>query len=186
MEKRTLLWRERYPKLFILLFSYVIAFFLFFGQNFAPLHLFFSSLGYSGLFLAGFFYSYSFTALPATAILLLLARQQNLWLGGLLAGVGALFGDLIFFKLMRSSFSQELHRLAREKFVIDLSKRFHHFKRYALMILASILIMLPLPTELGVALFSSLKEMTTKRFLVVAYILHTLGIFIILLIGKTL
>ncbi len=143
-------------------------------------------MGYGGLFLAGFLYAYSFTAVPATAILLLFARHENLYLAGLVAGIGALVGDFIFFKLMRGSFSEELHRLAREKVIVDISKRFHHFKRYVLMFLASIIIASPLPTEVGVAMFSSLKEMTTKRFLIVAYLLHTAGIFIILLIGKTL
>ena len=87
---------------------------------------------------------------------------------------------------MRGSFSEELHRLAREKVIVDISKRFHHFKRYVLMFLAGIIIASPLPTEVGVAMFSSLKEMTTKRFLIVAYLLHTAVIFIILLIGKAL
>ena len=177
-------WREKYPKLVTLFLSFVLAFALFFGRNFVPLQTFFSSLGYSGTFLAGLLYSLSFTAVPAAAILLLLAHGRNVLFAGLLAGVGALVGDFLFFTLMRGSFSQELHRLARERVIIDIEKKFHHVKRYALMILAGLIIASPLPTEFGVALFSSLKEMTTKRFLILAYLLHTAGIFIILWIGK--
>ncbi|MBS3169962.1 hypothetical protein J4210_05760 [Candidatus Woesearchaeota archaeon] len=115
-----------------------------------------------------------------------MAPEQNILLAGLIAGSGAIIGDFIFFKLMRGSFSEELHRLAREKTVAALGKPFRRFKNPLLIALAGLVISSPLPTEIGVALFSSLKEMTTKRFLVIAYILHTAGIFVILLIGKVL
>ena len=43
----------------------------------------------------------------------------------------------------------------------------------------------PLPTEVGVVLMATLKSISTKKFIVLAYFLHTIGIFIILLIGRT-
>lgn len=164
----------------------LLAFVLLLGKDFIPLQLTLFSLGYGGTLLAGFMYAYSFTALPAAAIFLLLAQKQNILLAGFIAGIGAIGGDFLFFKLMRGSFSRELQRLSKEKAVVALSRPFLKFRRYILMGLASIIISSPLPTELGIAMFSSLKEMTLKRFLIVTYALHTLGIFIILLIGKAL
>jgi len=52
-----------------------------------------------------------------------------------------------------------------------------------LMFIAGFLIASPLPTEIGVVLMASLKNILTKKFAVVAYLLHTTGIFVILLIG---
>lgn len=52
------------------------------------------------------------------------------------------------------------------------------------MFIAGFLIASPLPTEIGVVLMASLKNILTKKFAVVAYLLHTTGIFVILLIGR--
>lgn len=175
---------EKYPRLGLLVFSYILAFLLLFGRDFAPLQSVLSSLGYTGMFVAGLLYAYSFTAMPATAIFLLLIPGQNLLVSVLAAGFGAVIGDFFLYKLMQGYFSVELHRLSREKFVVDISKRLHCFKKYALIALGGLLISSPLPTELGVAMFSSIKEMTMQRFLVAAYLLHTFGIFVILTIGK--
>ncbi|MBI4151479.1 hypothetical protein HY496_00785 [Candidatus Woesearchaeota archaeon] len=174
---------EKYPKLLLLGFSLILAFVLVVERDFAPLQTILFSLGYVGTFIAGLLYAYSFTAILATALLLLLAREQNVIFAGLIAGMGAILGDFLFFKLMRGSFSQELHQLSKEKVIARLGKPFHRHKRHALIALAGIIISSPLPTEVGIALLSSLKEMTTKRFLAVVFLLHTFGIFVILLIG---
>lgn len=184
LKLRTLSLGERYPKLLFLLCSVLVAFYLVLNKDVAPLQRALFSVGYLGTFVAGFLYAYSFTAIPATAIFLLLAGEQNLFFAVLAASMGAIIGDFLFFKLMRNSFSEELHRLSREKVVVAIGRPFHHFKRYALMMLAGIIISSPLPTEFGIAMFSSLKGMTTRRFLIITYLLHTLGIFVILLIGK--
>ncbi len=186
MKQRPLSFGEKYPKLLFLLFSIVIAFVLLLEKDFAPFQAVLFSLGYVGTFAAGFLYAYSFTAIPAAAIFLLLAREQNILLAGLIAGIGAIMGDFLFFKLMRGSFSQELHRLSQEKTIAAICRPFQKFRRYVLLVLASFIISSPLPTEIGIVMLSSIKEMTTKRFLAVTYVLHTVGILIILLIGKTL
>ena len=81
--------RIKYPKLLLLVLSYGIAFVIFAEKSYAPLHDTLVFLGYFGTFLAGFLYAYAFTAAPAAAILLILAREQNLFLAGLTAGLGA-------------------------------------------------------------------------------------------------
>mgnify|MGYP006977944986 CR=1 FL=1 len=81
-----------------------------------------SFLGYFGTFLAGFLYAYAFTAAPAAAILLILAREQNLFLAGLTAGLGALLGDLVIFHFIRHFFSGEVQKLSQEKIVKSVRK----------------------------------------------------------------
>lgn len=51
-------------------------------------------------------------------------------------------------------------------------------------VVAGILIMTPLPTEIGITILASRKNLSMKKFMIMAYILHTIGITIILLLGK--
>jgi len=102
----------------------VIAYFLFGGRSYAPLHDTLVLLGYFGTFLAGFFYAYAFTAAPAAAVLLILAKEQNLYLAGFIAGLGALLGDLVIFHFIRHRFSDEVQKLSGEKSFCTLRKRY--------------------------------------------------------------
>ncbi|MEM4703642.1 MAG: hypothetical protein QXJ02_01025 [Candidatus Bathyarchaeia archaeon] len=177
--------RLKYPKLFLLFLSYVIAFILFVDRSYAPLHDTLVFFGYFGTCLAGFLYAYSFTAAPAAAILLILAREQKLFFAGLIAGFGALLSDLIIFHFVRSSFSGELQKLSEEK-VVKVAQRMvpGSIQKYLLVSLACFFIASPLPTEIGVTLLASIKNVTPKKFSIMAYVLHTAAIFAILLIGN--
>lgn len=170
----------------LLTLSYLIAFILFAEKSYAPLQDTLVSLGYFGSCLAGFLYAYAFTAAPATAILLILAEEQNLLLAGLTAGFGALLGDLGFFRLIRHGFNGEIQRLSQER-IVKTAQRImsNSVQRYLLIFLACFLIASPLPTEIGITLLASVKNLTPRRFSIIAYILHTTAIFVILLVGST-
>ena len=88
----------KYPKLLILCISILFAVVLFHGgKSFSPFHDLLISLGYIGTFIGGIFYAYGFTAPPATSILLILAKSQNIFIAALIGGIGALISDLIIF-----------------------------------------------------------------------------------------
>lgn len=181
--------KTKYPKFLLLLLVYIITIVLFYNKkNFIPFHDLFSSLGYFGIFLGGIFYAYGFTAAPATAILLTLAKQHSFISAGIVGGVGALLSDVIIFLFIRHSFIDEIEKLKKEKIIIYIGKTIKKllgsFSNYLLPILASFLIASPLPTEIGVALLTTMKSLSVKKFLLIAYLLHTLGILIILLIGN--
>ena len=53
-------------------------------------------------------------------------------------------------------------------------------------ITACIAIASPLPDEIGVVLFASYKDVTTKTFSIFSYVLNTIGIFVILILGRNL
>lgn len=181
--------RIKYPKLLLLLLTIAIAVAIFHeGRNYEPLHNFLESGGYLGTFFAGMFYAYGFTAAPATAVLLVLAKEQSLLTAVLLGGLGALISDLLIFLFVRFSFLDEIEELEHEKLVRSINKEgkklFGHYYRHIFPTFAGFLIASPLPTEIGVSMMASLKKLSVKKFLVIAYILHSLGIFVILLIGK--
>ena len=175
----------KYPKLSLFISSLVVAYLLLSYRSFAPLHNTIILLGYFGTFLTGILYAYGFTAPPATVILLILSRDQNIVFAGLVAGLGSLLSDLIIFFFIRHSFADEIERFSKEKFFQRISIKISStLQRYILIALASFLIASPLPTEIGVTLMASLKSMSTRKFAVIAYFLHTTGIFVILLIGR--
>jgi len=181
----------KYPKLLLLLLTIIISIIFFYeGKTFPPLHNFLISLGYIGIFLSGIFYAYGFTAAPATAVLLVLAKEQNILLAGLIGGFGALLSDIAIFLFIKYSFTDEIKRLEKEKAVRFIEKEekklFGHYQKYILVSFAGFLIASPLPTEIGVTLMATLKNVSIKKFIIIAYLLHTLGIFMILLIGNAL
>jgi hypothetical protein len=176
----------KYPRISLFILSLIVAYLLFSYRSFAPLHNTLILLGYFGTFLTGILYAYGFTAPPATAILLVLAGNQNILFAGLVAGFGALLSDLIIFVFIRHSFTDEIERLSREKIFQCISKKVSSaLQRYMLIAFASFLIASPLPTEIGVALLASVKSFSIKKFAIVAYLLHATGIFVILLIGRS-
>ena len=182
---KIILQKIKYPKFLLLVITFVAAYILFGGRSFLPLHNFLSSFGYFGTFLAGIFFVYGFTAAPATAILLILAKSQNIVLAGLITGLGALLGDLIIFKLIRHSFADELEKLRKEKMVSYLGDKTPGLiKKYLMPILVGFIIASPLPDEIGVSLLATSRTISIKTFSVLAYLFNTVGIFIILVIGN--
>ena len=177
----------RYPKLVLLGLTFLVAYMLFSRWESLPFYNFISAHSYMGAFFAGLFFVYGFTAAPATVLLLYLSQQGNIWLIIVLAGAGALVGDLIVFRIIQHSMADEIERIWHWKFIWRLSQFFHRapdkWRKYLLMVFAGFIIASPLPDEIGVSLLASASDISLKRFIVVSYVLNTVGIFVILMIG---
>lgn len=174
-----------YPKFLLLILTFVIAYLLFYGKTYPLLHDFIILLGYLGTFLAGMLFAYGFTAAPATAILLILAKEQNIFLAGFIGGLGALVGDLIIFNFVRYSLEDEIKKLSKEKIVLYIGNKTPNlFKKYLMPVLAGFIIASPLPDEIGVSLLAASRTISMKIFSFVSYTLNTAGIFVILIIGN--
>ena len=176
---------EKYPKFLLLFITFLIAYLLFYERNYQPFQDFIASLGYPGTFVAGMLFTYGFTAAPATAIFLILAQHQNIYIASLIGGLGALIGDLFIFSFIRSSFIDEIRKLSREKIVRHFNgKSPSIIKKYFLPVVAGFVIASPLPDEIGVAMLASSGLISTKVFSVISYLLNTAGIFALLYLGK--
>lgn len=176
----------KYPKFLLLLLTFIIAYLLFYNRTYQPFHDFVASLSYLGTFISGALFVYGFTAAPATALLLILAKEQNIFLAGLIGGFGALIGDLIIFSTIRHSFADEIEKLFEEEIVRYIhSKTPALIKKYLVPAAACFIIASPLPDEIGIALFAASKNISLRAFSVFSYILNTIGIFVILYIGTT-
>ncbi|MFH1225575.1 MAG: hypothetical protein V1676_07280 [Candidatus Diapherotrites archaeon] len=179
----------KYPKISLLVITYVLAYLLFLGRDSLPLRELLSLLGYAGTFVAGAAYAYGFTAAPATALLLIIAKEQNVLFAGLVAGLGALAADLVIFYIIRHSIADELEMLSKEKVVLDFGAITDailppKLKEWTVLIIAGCIIASPLPDEVGVSMLASARKVSTSAFSVIAYALNTTGILIVLAMGK--
>ncbi|MFH1209222.1 MAG: hypothetical protein V1663_00325 [archaeon] len=175
---------SKYPKFLLLIGTFILAYIIFSNRDISLINNTLLKLGYFGAFIAGILYTFSFTAAPATAILLIIAEEQNIVLNSLIAGLGALFGDLIIFKYIRFSLRDEINKISKEKFFKKI-KISSNIKKYFIPVLSFIIIASPLPDEIGVSLLAISKKISTNLFLIISYISNTLGIFIILILGNS-
>jgi hypothetical protein len=176
----------KYPKLSLFIITVILVYVLFSGLAYKPLHDVLVFTGYFGTFLAGLLYPYALTSAAGTGILLILAKEQNILFAGVIAGIGALISDIILFLFVTHSFSDEVQKLSKETVVRTINRWIPDSIRvYLLATFAGLLIASPLPTEIGILLMTSIKNISFKKFIIIIYILHASAIFIILLIGNT-
>jgi len=175
----------KYPKFLALILTFILAYILFSQIKSGPLQEMLTSTGYLGIFFAGVFYVYGFTAGIATAAILIIGRTQDIITAGLIAGAGALVGDLIIFRFIRTSFKDEIERLSKEKLIKKIGKLVpKNIRAVMTYIFATLFIALPLPDEIGVSLLATSTKITIKNFLVVSFVLNTAGILLFLVLSK--
>ena len=178
------LFKLKYPKIFLLVASVLVAYFLF--QN-PVVSSFFSNLGnlsYLGLFIAGMLFAFGFSAPFAVGFFITL-NPSNIYLATIIAALGAMTSNLIIFNFIRFSFEEEFAEIRKTKtfkeinYVID--KNFHgKIKSYLMYIFAGIIIASPLPDEAGVIMLAGLSEIKQHTLAILTFILSTIGIFVIL------
>lgn len=186
----SLLQKIKYPRILLFIVVLILTYFLFTGNEFILIKELLLSLGYFGAFIAGIMFVYGFTSPIATGILIVLASSLNIWIAGFIAGFGAVLGDLIIFRFIRSSFKEELDLLKQERIFIRVRDlipekfRKSKLKEYLILIFAGFLIASPLPDEFGVSLLAMSETVSEWKFMILSYILNTFGIFVILGIGS--
>ena len=173
----------KYLKLSILILTFILAYTIFYTGKQLSFQEDITSFGYIGTFLSGIFFAYGFTAAPATAILLVMSKWQNIIIAGIAGGLGALAGDFIIFKFIRHSMMGETEMLKMRFFPGSVQHPF--LRKYVIPILAGFIIASPLPDEIGVSMLAASRIISTRVFAVISFLLNTAGIFVILLVGST-
>jgi uncharacterized membrane protein YdjX (TVP38/TMEM64 family) len=138
------------------------------------------SFGYMGAFFAGMLFVSTFTVATSALVLLTLAETLSPIEIGLIAGLGAVVGDIIIFHLIKDTLSHELEEIFRN---FDKKKHLKHlfhtkYFNWMLPVFGAIIIASPLPDELGVSLMG-LSKMNTLKFILLSYVLNSIGIFLI-------
>jgi len=174
----------KYPKLFFLLVSIIIAYFIFSRVETSNFVNELGHLNYIGTFIAGILIAFGFTA-PFSVGFFITSTPSNLFLATIIGGLGATFGDMIIFKTIKFSFMNEFNELKKTKTIRKIRKIAHGhkyllIKHYLFYIFAGIIIATPLPDEVGVSMLAGLSTINPRKLAVVAFILHTFAIFCLL------
>jgi len=170
---------RKYPKLTVIILSYIL-FFLFFSTiNERAFDEIFLKLGMVGIFITGMLYTYGFTGGLATFLIVLIAKDNHPAFLALIGGLGALVADLTIFRLIRDGLNKEINHLARTKLfkVIGSWSVIKH--RISRDIIGLLVIASPLPDEFGIAILSRDKLISSKFFAVIAFLTNAIGIYII-------
>ena len=180
------LFNFKYPKIMLLVLAIILAYILFrnpFIQSYIS-HL--GALSYLGIFIAGILFAFGFTA-PFSVGFFINLDPSNIWLAGMVGGLGALIADLIIFKTIKISFEDEFKRLRNSKAIVKIKGLIERslaekIKVYLMYAFAGILIASPLPDEAGVIMLAGLTKISAKSLALISFILNTLGIIILLIL----
>jgi uncharacterized membrane protein YdjX (TVP38/TMEM64 family) len=171
----------RFKNLTLLVISIIFAYFLFRNE---ALHGYLLHLGkyeYIGAFVSGLFFVSTFTIVPASIVLFILAETLPVWSIAFIAGAGAMLGDLTIFQFFRNDETdKEIFALFKQmggRNLLHLLQTKH--LRWTIPFIGALIIISPLPDELGVSLMG-LSKLKVQYFLVLSYILNTIGVFLLL------
>ena len=98
----------------------------------------------------------------------------------LIAGVGSVVGDTMIFQFVRTKGLVDEVKHFFHYFGSDKLKHLIHTKYFGwtLPVIGAIIVASPLPDELGVGLMG-ISHMTTWKFMIVSFLLNSLGIFLV-------
>lgn len=175
------LWRKyKYKNLTLFIISIISAFIL---ARYEPFNNFLLNLGYFGYigaFIAGMLFVSTFTvSIGAVILLILVGGLMHLEIA-IIAGLGAVAGDFIIFRFIKDNLTSELES------IYDHVDGGHHLHKilnskyfsWTLPVIGAIIIASPFPDELGVSLMG-IAKMKTYKFLTFSFLLHSIGIFLI-------
>jgi hypothetical protein len=166
----------KYKNLTLLIISLAVAFGVSKFEPFHELLLSFGQLGYVGAFVAGFLFVSSFTVATGAVILLVLAERLSPFEIGIIAGLGAVIGDITIFRFVKDDLITEIKPLYNKFGGEHLTALVHtKYFSWSLPLIGAIIIASPLPDEIGVSLLG-LSKMKTYRFLLLSFVLNAVGI----------
>ena len=138
------------------------------------------NLGLFGVFIAGMFFVSTFTVAPASLVLFYFAKELNIFEVVIFAGLGAMLGDYIIFRFLKDRVFEELKPIFMRLGGPYISKLFAtpYFAWFA-PVIGAIIIASPFPDEIGIGLLGITKFKNWK-FLILSFVLNSLGIFFII------
>lgn len=178
------LFKFRYPKTIGMIIAVILAYIIFSNPAVEEFISGLGNLGYIGVFIGGLFFTFGFTTPFAVGFFITL-DPANIWLAGILGGMGALIGDLLIFQFIRMSFMDEFGRLKKTKLIKSTEKLAngflnHHLKTYLVYAFAGIIIASPLPDEIGVAMLAGFTKLKAWKLALISFVMNALGILVLL------
>ncbi len=177
----------RYKNIILILIGIIIAIYIVKTGQVDSLAVKLGQWGYLGSFLLGIMFSSSLTVGVATVFLFSLGRELSPLIIAIVGGLGAMTGDFIFYQFFKKRLFKELEMLFSQ---IDFFPKkqlvsFFANKYFTWFIpsIAYIIILSPIPDEVGVGLLSTI-DINIRKLLIVTFILNTIGIFLIVFLSR--
>ncbi|NTU73907.1 hypothetical protein HGB07_07170 [Candidatus Roizmanbacteria bacterium] len=173
--------RFKYKNITFLIFGLLITFCLFRAEPFHQILLGMGGWGYLGIFIAGILFTSTFTVATAIVLFLIFAEHFPL-LGIVIVGsLGAMIGDLLIFRFVKNK------GLIEEMKQVLILLRAHHLLKisntryfgWLLPVIGTILLILPLPDELGISLIG-ISRIKAYYFALLMYLFNIVGIVLVL------
>lgn len=178
--------RWKYPYLTGVLIGVLIAVILAQNQTFKDWLIHLGSLEYIGALVAGMIFVSSFTVAISAVVLAIMVQNIHPMALALIGGVGAVMGDYLIFKLVRSNLQKELALLFGKDGTNSIKHILHsRYIAWMLPVIGVFIIASPLPDELGVSLLG-VSKMSEGKFILISYISNALGILAIVSVAKVL
>lgn len=139
------------------------------------------NLGHLGMLFTGVIFVSFFTAAPAVALLLSFADSYNPVVISIVAGFGAMIGDLIILKFAEDKIGRELEPVAKKMKLIGFINMLHRKKFKSITAtFGAIIIASPLPDEAGLALLG-LSKISTAKLVLLTFSLNAGGMLALIL-----
>lgn len=180
-------WKKwKYPYLTAVLISIIIAITLGQNQSVKDWLLNLGSWEYIGALFAGMLFVSSFTAVISIAMIAILTENVNPVALGLIGGVGAVMGDYLIFKLVRSNIQPELAMLFGKEATSHVKALLYSkYIAWTLPIIGVFIIASPLPDEMGVSLLG-ISKISEAKFILISYLSNAGGILMVASVAKVL
>lgn len=136
-----------------------------------------TSFLFLGAFIAGFFFTSFLTIVPSGVMFYhMFHGGAPVLLIALVGGFGAMLGDLLLFKFLKTNLTDEIVAFVKAHTTRHIKRmwRFRWFS-WAMMVTGAVIIASPLPDELGVALMG-IGEVKPRVLLPLSFVMNTLGI----------
>lgn len=180
-------WKNWQYKNTTLLLASLLVFFLLlnYSNTFSEILRRIGTLGYTGAFLSGLFFVSIFTVVPTTVIIFDLARTLNPLIVAVFAGLGAVLGDYLIFRFLKDKVFEELSPIFSKTGGTFIKKLFMTpFFIWLIPIIGAFIIASPLPDEIGISLLG-LSKVKTWHFIVITFLLNSIGIFLIIILAQS-
>lgn len=145
--------------------------------------IFVSTVGritYLDAFIGGLMFVFTFTIPVGALVLVSAADHLPVIFVALIGGLGAVLGDFLIFRFVRDNLLHEVEPICAGPSSGYFKRIFcSRYFRWTMPVLGAIIVALPLPDELGVGLMG-FSQMSSRRFLLITYILDTAGILILI------
>lgn len=171
-------------KLLLLIFLIALAYYIFTRPFISEIIYLFDGLDYFGIFVSGILMNFG-ASMPFGLGLLMNIHPENILFGALLGGIGAAIADILIFRTVKWSFTNEFNKLKETKgikHIEEIIKKNKHviISHYLLYIFAGIILITPLPDEIGVSMLAGLTTINQAKLAVLSFLLHGSAIFFIL------